>query len=69
MGGEKCDDFGTSGGCSSTCQIVTGWKCIGAGLNSCKPICGDGLKLSVEQCDDGNLVSTDGCYANCTIDP
>jgi cysteine-rich repeat protein len=29
-------------------------------------ICGDGIQHASEQCDDGNLVSGDGCDANCT---
>lgn len=32
------------------------------------PICGNGVKESGEQCDDGNLVSGDMCSATCTIE-
>lgn len=31
-------------------------------------ICGDGLKLDLEDCDDGNDIPRDGC-TNCLIDP
>jgi cysteine-rich repeat protein len=30
-------------------------------------VCGDGVISGREECDDGNLVSGDGCDANCTI--
>jgi fibro-slime domain-containing protein len=33
------------------------------------PLCGDGVLQAPEQCDDGNLVSGDGCSASCTIEP
>lgn len=32
-------------------------------------VCGDGLLRSTEQCDDGNVVSGDGCSSNCVIEP
>jgi fibro-slime domain-containing protein len=30
--------------------------------------CGDGLKSSAEECDDGNLDEDDGCNASCVLD-
>jgi cysteine-rich repeat protein len=39
---------------------------------SCEPIpeCGDGYTIAdEEECDDGNLVSGDGCSADCTVEP
>lgn len=30
--------------------------------------CGNGIKESIEQCDDGNQTNNDGCSANCTIE-
>jgi cysteine-rich repeat protein len=30
-------------------------------------VCGDGVQEHGEACDDGNLVDTDGCLANCTL--
>lgn len=33
-----------------------------------EPYCGDGIKQSNEQCDDGNNVSGDGCSATCTTE-
>jgi len=32
------------------------------------PICGDGVAEFPEACDDGNLVSGDGCSSRCTIE-
>ena len=33
------------------------------------PICGDGLIVGSEQCDDGNVNPFDGCDASCQIEP
>ena len=30
--------------------------------------CGNGIVEDNEECDDGNLIETDGCYSNCTWD-
>lgn len=32
------------------------------------PVCGNGVLESGEACDDGNLVSNDGCSASCVVD-
>ena len=31
-------------------------------------VCGDGIYLTAEDCDDGNRISGDGCSANCTVE-
>jgi fibro-slime domain-containing protein len=53
--GEQCDDGelndGRYGGCTASCQLA--------------PRCGDGTRQSVEDCDDGNLLSGDGCSSSC----
>jgi cysteine-rich repeat protein len=36
--------------------------------NSCVSICGDGVLLSGEQCDDNNTDSNDGCSSSCTLE-
>lgn len=36
-------------------------------LSACA-VCGDGIVFSPEQCDDGNLISGDGCSSTCTIE-
>lgn len=32
-------------------------------------VCGDGRRTGVEECDDGNMVSGDGCAPDCTNEP
>jgi cysteine-rich repeat protein len=34
----------------------------------CKPVCGDGFLVTPEDCDDGNLISGDGCSPSCIIE-
>ncbi len=78
---EICDDGNTiSGdGCSATCTTVeVGYECdvdIGSdgtcdtgGPNSVVPVCGDSIVVGTEVCDDGNLVSGDGCNASCALE-
>ena len=47
-----------------TCRVKPGWKCdqsqFGA-ASTCTPVCGDGMRLGDEVCDDGNVASGDGC--------
>lgn len=52
-----------SKGCSN-CLIVLGYKCDS---QKCTPICGDGIILEGETCDDGNMNTFDGC-SNCLIE-
>ena len=33
------------------------------------PICGDGIVVAGEQCDDGNFIDGDGCSFSCTVEP
>ena len=50
-------------GCSSSCQVETGFTCAVdpvSGFSKCTPICGDKLIVKGEQCDDGNTASGDG---------
>ena len=72
-GQEGCDDENTADldSCSSTCTKEIGLDCTNAtcGQTSCTAICGDGLKVGIEACDDGNNTnSSDGCSAVCTVD-
>lgn len=53
--GERCDDGvndGSYGGCTAECQLAAR--------------CGDGEQSNGEECDDGNLLSNDGCSSGCT---
>lgn len=75
--GETCDlgedSAGNSlndgnAGCSTTCKVVTGWSCPGAGQACTKnPFCGDTLVTTTlgEQCDDGTNDGTRGCDVDC----
>src|SRR5690606_20394505 len=54
-------------GCSSTCTLEPGWRCSSNG--QCAPICGDGVRMGGEECDDGNRLSGDGCSAACKVEP
>ncbi|KAJ1471368.1 hypothetical protein T484DRAFT_1844339 [Baffinella frigidus] len=77
--GEQCDDRNTvdRDGCSSSCMVECGFECQGvwaacaAGLtqkgffdSSCRPLYGDGLRVTGEACDDGNLLAGDGCQCH-----
>ncbi len=76
VGSEQCDDANaqSNDGCSSSCKVEASCNlnCSCAGWyppfvnGTCSTICGDGMMQGAETCDDGNLVSSDGCSANCT---
>jgi cysteine-rich repeat protein len=53
------------------CNIESGFNCHGGSTSSitkCIPITGDGILVSIEECDDGNLVSGDGCSISSLIE-
>lgn len=35
------------------------------GATNCVEICGDGYNYGSYQCDDGNIISGDGCSSKC----
>ena len=35
---------------------------------NCEPECGDGIRVSIEACDDGNLINGDGCDSSCQLE-
>lgn len=53
------------GACNVSCV------CGGYGLpwvdGHCTPVCGDGLVLMGEQCDDNNTDDGDGCSNACSV--
>ncbi|KAM3137484.1 hypothetical protein pb186bvf_010457 [Paramecium bursaria] len=55
-------------------QIPKQGKCDNCGYgyyyqeNQCRSRCGDGIKTIDEQCDDGNVQSSDGCSEQCQIE-
>ncbi len=62
-------------GCSGDlCEVELGYTCTGATFSltspgdTCSEICGDGLVVGREQCDDGNLQSGDGCNNQCQLE-
>lgn len=76
--GELCDTFGElylgneDYGCNSQCAPVTNFECSfdQMSISSCaKPLCGDGKRSSLEECDDGNTLPGDGCSEECKIEP
>ena len=69
---ERCDDFNPTDdmGCENNCSaVMKGWKCIKASSfpitwkGPCTPICGDGLVVKTEMCDDKG--APNGCNSTC----
>jgi cysteine-rich repeat protein len=52
-------------GCSETMEVENGWACSGK-PSVCETICGDGLRVIPEVCDDGNSENGDGCSTRCS---
>ncbi|MEO8903285.1 MAG: DUF4215 domain-containing protein [Polyangiaceae bacterium] len=69
--GEACDDGnGNSGdGCSSACQLESGWKCTAPNIPCVSAKCGDGILAGTETCDDGKVDNVHGCSTTCTVMP
>ncbi len=78
--GKTCSDVNeclvNNGGCAlnATCTNTPGSNTCacnalysGDGL-TCKPICGDGVLVGGETCDDKNVVANDGCSATCATE-
>ncbi|MBU1413823.1 DUF4215 domain-containing protein, partial [Myxococcota bacterium] len=80
--GEGCDDGNTtdSDGCSTSCTVEAHYVCNGepsvctcdvgwTGVDcSIAVICGDGLIVGSEGCDDGNVLVGDGCSGVCNVE-
>jgi len=66
---EGCDDQNKDDGdgCSSTCEIESGWACRGS-PSQCSYNCGDGKLDTAEDCDDNNSRNGDGCSASCGVE-
>jgi len=67
---ETCDDMSNDeNGCTDNCKGVRdGFVCNGGSTESpttCEEICGDGLNVGEEICDDNNKIDGDGCSADC----
>ncbi|NOS67653.1 MAG: DUF4215 domain-containing protein [Candidatus Peribacteraceae bacterium] len=57
----------TSSKASSAGSSTSGTSSSAPGPDICSPICGDGLKVGPEECDDGNTKNGDGCSSDCRI--
>jgi cysteine-rich repeat protein len=74
--GEQCDlgadnglFYGDGTGCSKTCTSEPLCRDAGGGpTRACDSVCGDGMVVGAEQCDDGNLVDNDGCSSGCAVE-
>jgi fibro-slime domain-containing protein len=68
---ETCDDGNpaSADGCSSTCHVEPGWKCVTVGAACVAAACGDGIVAGDEDCDDGNITAKDGCSPTCVFEP
>ncbi len=74
----RCDSSTKCTACNSGYKLTSTWTCTDpcategftkdATTGECKEICGDGLNLGVNECDDGNRKSGDGCSSDCTIE-
>lgn len=62
VGSEECDDANqdSNDGCDSGCQFEAGFNCDANLPTVCTPICGDGIVVGTEICDDG-LDDLEGC--------
>ncbi len=59
----RADDNGD--GCSSQCQVETGWSCDASWPSVCVRSCGDGIVTGDEECDAGGRPSST-CTPRCT---
>jgi cysteine-rich repeat protein len=81
---EECDDANDAGGdgCADDCVLEPDWICAGEPSvcdpcpeghggdgTSCEAICGDGLIVGGETCDDGGTAGDDGCDEFCHLEP
>ena len=66
--GEACDDGDviSGDGCSSTCQVETGYSCSGA-PSTCTVVCGNGIITAPETCDDGGTTSGNGICSSWAV--
>jgi fibro-slime domain-containing protein len=56
-------------GCSFTCTPEPKCRDASGTTHACGSVCGDGMMLGAEACDDGNTSSGDGCSSLCKVEP
>jgi cysteine-rich repeat protein len=76
---EECDDANNDvgDGCDASCRVERNYECTrlqdeqgnDLSMTRCAPICGDGVIIGGESCDDGNRVARDGCDTGCEREP
>ncbi len=57
--------YAPSDGLATCLDCDVGWDST-EGASLCTEICGDGVVVGFEACDDGNELSEDGCLADCS---
>jgi cysteine-rich repeat protein len=72
-GGVACDTQDCPLGFARNCSGDHCWGEPGCDAASwcdapCHPVCGDGILVTAEECDDGNELSYDGCSSSCTVE-
>lgn len=61
-----CSTCGFSSSLAVICATcLSGYSLTG---DQCLPVCGDGILLGSEACDDANSVSGDGCSSSCSVE-
>lgn len=65
-GGTRWEVDDVSAGANDTYHQV--WFRSSLGPSACTSTCGDGIIAADEECDDGNVVPTDGCDALCVVE-
>lgn len=58
------EEWSAAGVCAGPCVEEAGWSCSGE-PSTCSEICGDGLIVGGESCDDGGTTAGDGCSDSC----
>ncbi|EKX40674.1 hypothetical protein GUITHDRAFT_75380, partial [Guillardia theta CCMP2712] len=60
-------------GCTSECKLEQGFVCLYDDHDRllggrCEAVCGDGVRVQQEDCDDGNTRDGDGCSSSCLVE-
>ena len=55
-------------GSCSRCEDAPGFMTDPFDSGVCIEICGDGLDLGLNECEDGNLFDLDGCSSDCKLE-
>ena len=73
--GEVCDDGNVQSddGCSSSCTVEEGYECSRVDTRDVNPdhcvsLCGNRVRESSEECDDGGRIDGDGCSSSCLVE-